>query len=138
MKQCQCALEINPKRDTSCPNDSHNVSICEECKRIRTEQHIPPWKIIDDERKTTNIENDELSMPPKVQNILISEFSLDLFSSLEAILDVRKALNELSMILPDLLKEFAIRRGHSAQSISQKDTADYVHRYRTYVIPYYP
>jgi hypothetical protein len=92
---------------------------------------------MNDDVKTTNTENEELAVPPKFKDTLISEFAIDLFRSLRAILDERNALGVVSMILPDLLKEFAARIRHCAQSMLQKDAAVFVHRYRRYLIPYY-
>jgi hypothetical protein len=131
MKQCQCTFEWNPKIVASCPNDGHKMSLCHGCQRIHGEVQV------DDDVRINNTENEELAVPPKVKGILISEFSIDLSRSLGAILDKQNALDAVSMTLPDLLKEFAIRTWHGAQSGLQEDAAVFVHRYRRYLIPHY-
>jgi hypothetical protein len=90
----------------------------------------------DSHMRANDIRNEELAA--KVKDILISEFSVDLFHSLGAILDERNAPIVVPMILPDLLKEFAIRTRHGAQTMLEKDATVFVHRYRRHLIPYYP
>jgi hypothetical protein len=77
------------------------------------------------------------SLSVRRNDLYISKLAVDLWEIVKAYQSDREALARISELLPDLLKAFALKLGHKAESKANsqmhRDVSYFVHKYRRYV-----
>lgn len=69
------------------------------------------------------------TLPPRDERF-IDELAADLFGTVKSYESNRETLERISEVLPDLLRAFALKLGHKAQTPTHRDVSYFVHKYR--------
>ena len=70
------------------------------------------------------------SLPPPRDNAYVADLAAELFSTIKPFEAERDTLEHIFQILPGLLRAFALKLGHRAQSQIHRDVYYFVHKYR--------
>ena len=95
---------------------------------VNQEQVMPKFGLYS--APTTYSASETSSLPLPRNKEYISQLALDLFNSIKSYESDRNTLKRISGKLPDLLRAFALKIGHKAQSQMHRDISFFVHKHR--------
>ena len=72
----------------------------------------------------------ETSTPPLRDKGYVADLAAELFGTVKSYESDRETLKRISEMLPDLLRAFALKLGHRAQTPMHRDVSYFVHKYR--------
>jgi hypothetical protein len=70
------------------------------------------------------------TLPPPQDKGCIAELAAELFGTVKSRESDKQTLERISEMLPDLLRAFALKLGHKAQTPMHRDVSFFVHKYR--------
>ncbi|KAH6869157.1 hypothetical protein B0T10DRAFT_418901 [Thelonectria olida] len=79
---------------------------------------------------TTYSASETSTLPPPRNTGYITDLATELFHAVKPYESHRKTFERISDMLPDLLRSFALKLGHKAQSQLHRDVSFFVHKYR--------
>ena len=95
---------------------------------VNQEQAIPKFGLYTAPTAYSASETSTLPLPRNEE--YISQLALDLFNSIKSYESDRNTLERISDKLPDLLRAFALKIGHKAQSQMHRDISFFVYKHR--------